>query len=256
MNLVEYGKKNHLVTITMNRPEKYNALNPELIAELRKAWIRYRDDDDAWLAILTGAGPSFSAGADKAGFERWLKGEDTLGNHIKAIAQDPYWSGELEKPTISAIKGYALGSGLDLALRADFRVAAESAKFALPEVERGIILILWDNLPYAIAAELISGSTIDAQRAYQVGMVNRLVPDIQLMDAANALAEELLSRPPLALHHALKLLRDMKKADVPTPRNLLEDYFVQLSKELAKTEDFKESTLALLEKRKPVFKRT
>lgn len=260
MSLVGYEKKDHLVIITMNRPDKLNALDPEMLEGLRESWARYRDDDDAWLAIFTGTGRAFSAGADKSWFVKGLQGEDFLTPFQNAIVKDPYWSGELDKPTIVAVNGYALGGGFDLVLKADLRVAAESAKFQIAEVALGGILILWDNLPYAIAAEMLSGSMLTAKRAYEVGMVNKVVPDVKLMSAAMELAEELLSRAPLALYHQLKILREMKKASIPVPRNLIRsslisEYTTLLGRELGKTEDWKEANRALLEKKKPIFKK-
>ena len=255
MSLVEYKKKNRLVTITMNRPDKLNALNPEMLTALSESWIRYRDDEEAWLAIFTGAGKAFSAGADKSWFEKSLEGQDSLGIFLSSINKDPYWSGTLDKPTIVAVNGYAIGAGLDLVLRADLRVAAETARFQQPEVERGNIVIFFDNLPCAIAAEIISGFVLTAQRAYEVGMVNKVVPDDRLMDAAMEMAEELLSRPPLALYHALKILRDMKNAATLVPRHLINHYTTELSKGLTKTEDYKEAVAAFLEKKKPAFKK-
>lgn len=255
MAMVEYAKKGHLVTITMNRPEKLNAIGPEMLTGLRDAWSRYRDDDDAWLAILTGEGRAFSAGADKSWFSRALEGEDSVGIFLDTILKDPYWSGELDKPTIVAVNGLAVGAGLDLVLRADLRVAAQSATFQLPEVERGNVVILWDNLPYAMAAEMISGGLLTAERAYQVGMLNRIVPDGEVPDAAMEMADSLLSKPPLALYHALKILRDMKNGGTMISRNLLNHFTTSLSKELARTEDYKEAVAALLERKKPTFRR-
>ena len=255
MTLVEYRKKERLVTITLNRPEKLNALSRELLEELRGAWLRYRDDDDAWVAILTGAGSAFSAGADKSWFAEALDGQDSLGRFLDAVLRDPYWSGELDKPTIVAVNGYAIGAGFDLVLRADLRVAGESATFQLPEVERGNIVPVWDNLPYAITAEIVSGFTLTAQRAYDVGMINRVVPDEQLLDAATELAEALLSRPPLVLQHALGTLRERKNSGALVSTNLLRLYTTAVSKELTKTEDGREAAAALLEKRKPVFRK-
>jgi E-phenylitaconyl-CoA hydratase len=111
MSLFEYEKKNHLVTITMNRPDKLNALNPEMLAALREAWMHYHDDEDAWLAIFTGAGRVFSSGVDKIWFEKSLEGQDSLGIVLNSIKKAPYWSGMLDKPTIVAVNGYAIGAG-------------------------------------------------------------------------------------------------------------------------------------------------
>lgn len=260
MSLVEYEKKDHLAIITLNRPEKSNALSPELLVDIRDSWLRYRDDDDARLAIFTGSGRTFCAGLDKSWMERGLRGEDFLNDFVDSISRDPYWSGELDKPTIVAVNGPALGAGFDMAFKADLRIAAESARFQITEVVLGGIMALWDNLPYAIAAELMSGCMFTGERAYEAGMVNKVVPDGQLMDAAMEMAEELLSKAPLSLYHSLKLLREMKKASIPAPRNMINsrltgEYTRLLGRELVKTHDWKEASKALLENRKPIFKR-
>jgi crotonobetainyl-CoA hydratase len=255
MAVVEYEKQGHLVTVTLNRPERLNSIDLEMLTGLRDAWRRYQDDDDAWVAILTGAGRAFSAGADKSWFTRALQGEDSVGIFLHEISKDLYWSGRLDKPTIAAANGHVIGGGLDLFLRADFRVAGESATFQLPEVERGNVVILWDNLPYAIAAEILAGFPLAAERAYQVGVLNRLVPDDQMLDAAQKLAEALLAKPPLPLYHGLKILRDVKGGGMTISRNLLNHFTTSLSKELAQTEDYQAAVAAFLEKKKPTFRR-
>jgi enoyl-CoA hydratase/carnithine racemase len=255
MSHVRYEKKDHLVTITLARPEKLNALNEKLMLELRQAWERYRDDDDAWLAILTAEGRAFSAGADKSWFEKALQGDDALGLMQQAIRKDAFWSGTLDKPTLAAVNGLAVGAAVDLVLRSDFRVAAESASFRQAEVERGNFMLFHDNLPPAIAAEMMAGFPISAQRAYDVGMINRVAPDDRLMDVALTMANELLARPPLVLHHALKLIRDLKYAGTIVPRALIDRYTTEVSRGLARTDDWKEATAALLEGKKPVFRK-
>jgi len=256
MRLVRYEKKNnHLAIITLNRPEKLNAINVEVMSKLCDAWIKYSDDDDAWIAILTGTGKAFSAGADKSWIELSARGQSGLDIFQSMISKDPFWSGKLDKPVLTAVNGLTIGAGLDLVLRSDLRIAGESAWFRQAEVERGNIMIFYDNLPCAIAAEIISGFTITAQRAYEVGMINRVVPDNKLMEASIEMAEELLTRVPLALYHALRVLRDMKNASTIVPRHMIDHYTTVLSKELVDTEDWREATTALFEKRKPVFKK-
>lgn len=254
MSLVRYEKTHHLVTITLSRPEKLNALSEELMAELCMAWRRYGDDDDAWLAILAAEGRAFSAGADKSWFEKAQNGEDSLRLVQDAIRRDPYWSGTLDKPTMVAVNGLAVGGGVDLVLRADFRVAAQSATFLQAEVERGNFMLFHDNLPPAIAAEMMAGFPISAQRAYDVGMVNRVAADQQLMEEARAMADTLLSRPPLVLRQALKLLRDLKYAGTIVPRSLIDRYTTEISRGFVATEDWKEANAAMLEKKKTEFR--
>lgn len=254
MSLVRYEKEDHLVTITLSRPEKLNAFTEELMTELGMAWQRYGDDDDAWLAILTAEGRAFCAGADKSWFAMARNGADSLRLVQNAIRRDPYWSGALDKPTMVAVNGLAIGGGVDLVLRADFRVAAQSAVFHQAEVERGNFMLFHDNLPPAIAAEMIAGFPITAQRAYDVGMINRVAADQQLMEEARTMADTLLSRPPLVLHQALKLLRDLKYAGTVVPRNLIDRYTTEISRGFVDTEDWKEANAAILEKKKPCFK--
>ena len=252
---VNYEKKDHLVILTMDRPDKLNAIDEDMLTSLRDSWKRYRDDDDAWIAILTGTGKAFCAGADKNWFDKALRGESSPEAFFKLTSKDPYWSGQLDKPVITAVNGLAVGAGLDLALRGDLRIAAESAYFQQPEVERGTFMLFHDNLPGAMAAEMTAGFRISAKRAYEVGMVNRLVPDKDVMDAAMQMAGEMLTKVPLALQHALRVLREMRKSGTTVPYKLIDHYAAILSKDLMNTDDFKEATTALLKKKKPVFKK-
>ena len=255
MGAVEYQKKNHLSIIALNRPEKLNTFTEEMFVALRECWTRFYEDEDAWIAILTARGKSFSAGADKEWFRKTLAGEASVETFAKLTEKDPYWSGKLDKPVIAAVNGFCIGAGVDLVLRADMRTAAQGAWFQQIEVQRGNVAFFFDNLPGAIAAEMISGFRITAQRAYEVGMINRVIPEDQLMDKTMELAEELLTRQPLALYHALKLLRDMKNASAVVPRNLIDRYTTELSKALMHTEDWKEGAVAFLGKKTPVYKK-
>jgi enoyl-CoA hydratase/carnithine racemase len=256
MALVEYEKNDrHLATITLNRPDRLNAFDADMTVALGEAWAKFSNDEDAWVAILTGRGRAFTAGADKSWFDMAAKGGDAVGTFQSLIARDPYWSGRLDKPVIAAVNGFAIGTGLDLVLRSDLRVAGENTWFQQPEVSRGNVMVFFDGLPHAIAAEMIAGFRIPAKRAYDVGMINRVVADEKVMDAAIEVADELLTRVPLALYHALKILRDIKNAAAIIPRTMMDHYTTVLSKELMKTEDFKEATAALLNKKKPVFKK-
>ena len=241
-------KKDHIAIITLNRPEKLNALNPEMMNALCETWIKYRDDVDAWIAILTGSGKAFTCGADKSWIELSAQGQKGPNLFLKTTLRDPYWSGRLEKPVITAINGLTVGAGVDLLLRSDLRVACESAWFKQAEVERGNIMIFYDNLPCAIAAEMISGFKISAQRAYEVGMINRIVPENKLMDTAMEMAEELLTRVPLVLLNALKILRDIKNSSAVIPRRMLDHYTTLLSSDLLDSEDVREASSAFLEK--------
>lgn len=251
---VTYEKRGHLVIVTLNRPDKLNAINEDMLTDLADAWQRFQYDDEAWLAILAAKGRAFCAGADKIWFERTLLGEDSLGRFLQGVKKNIYWSGEIDKPTIAAVDGMVVGAGFDLVLQADLRVAAETASFRFPEVDRGSVLVPWDNLPYAIAAEMIAGLPLTARRAYDLGIINRLTPPGGALDAALALADELLAKPPLALKRAMRILREIKnKNSVPSTPSL-RDYTTDISRELSATEDWQESVNSLLSGAAPRYR--
>ncbi len=254
MGIVEYEKNGHMAIIRMNDLRKRNALSVEMFEGLGEAWRRYEEDKEAWVAILTGSGDAFCSGADFASIKKISKGGDPLDVWLDCMAKDPFFGDKLEKPTIVAFNGYCLGGGLDMALKGDLRIAAKRARFQIVEVNLGFPLVLLDNLPFAVCAELVSGGSLSADRAYEVGLVNKVVPDDQLMDAARGMAEELISRPPLAVFHGLKMLRDLRRKAAPVPSNLDVAHMVDLQRELQKSEDCKEAVAAFVEKRKPVFK--
>ncbi|HEX2170960.1 MAG TPA: enoyl-CoA hydratase-related protein [Dehalococcoidia bacterium] len=253
MSVVTYERRGHLALITLNRPDRLNALDHDMVAELAVAWRRYACDDDAWIAILTGAGRVFCAGRDLR--DRQARGETGYGLP-RSPERDPFWHDELEKPTIAAVNGHALGGGFFLAARTDLRVAVDIATFEVTEVLRatlaGFQLELSQNLPAAIAAELAAGEPLTAARAYDVGFVNRLVPDGQALPAAIDLAESILSRPPQAVDYNLRLARRLRSRRVPQD---VWDQAKAWQAELLDTEDRAESFRAFLERRRPVFRR-
>src|SRR2546421_5970902 len=176
-----------IATITINRPERMNAMDAEHYKGLSQAWMRVRDDAAIRVAIITGAGEkAFSAGADLKSFitspagldEMWLTQRDQLLNRGLEV-----W-----KPVIAAVNGYCLAGGMTLLLATDIRIAAEHATFSLAEVKRGVIpgnggsQRILDQLPYAIGMEmLLTGDGIDARVAAQFGLVNKVVPREELM---------------------------------------------------------------------------
>jgi enoyl-CoA hydratase/carnithine racemase len=233
--LVKYEKKQHLVTITLNRPEKLNAMNLDMLEALRNAWIQYGSDEGAWLALLTGEGRAFSAGADIDDIKSWAAhGRFFPGYYLETIAKDPYLAGKLDKPTMVAVNGLALGGGFDLVLRADLRLAAKSAIFGVPEVDLCGVLLFWDNLPYAITTEILVGGKISAERAYEIGIINRVVSDGQLLEHCLEWADELLAKPQPALRAALRAMKEMRTATAPFSRTLELEYARLLGFELSK----------------------
>jgi enoyl-CoA hydratase/carnithine racemase len=253
---VEYEKQGHIAIITMNRPERLNAQNPALVQGMAEAWCRFRDDEDAWVGILTGNGRAFCAGLDVK--EAVSDGRIAV-RPLKTDPPDPFWDYTLDKPTIVAVNGLALGGGIMLTIRADLRVAVESAVFELTEVARGGLAgwdwELWENLPYAVAAELAVGTKLTARRAYEVGLINRLVPDGKALDAALEMAQGLTNIPPLAVHYNLKLMRDLKRARMVIGHRLW-DQARRYNRELTASHDMKESFQSFVEKRAPVYRRS
>ena len=200
---VLYESAGHVVTITYNRPDALNAINGALRTGLNDAFLRFRDDEDAWVAIITGAGRAFSVGAD-------LKdGEGSIGIFAGTFWEKPtinsFESGwEIFKPVIAAVNGYCLGYGLTLVTWCDFVIASERAEFGYPEAKLGgpaivgaIRLPQRINWQYAMEL-LLTGERISAERAREIGLAGWVVPHDQLLAEAGALAERLVQAAPLA----------------------------------------------------------
>ena len=198
-----YELDGHVATITYNRPEALNAVNRQLRDDLNDSFLRFRDDEDAWVAIVTGAGRAFCVGAD-------LKdGAGSTGTFAGSFWEKPtinsFESGlELFKPVIAAVNGYCLGYGLTLVTWCDFVLASERAEFGFPEVKLGGPAIVGAvRLPLRInwqdAMELLLiGDRVGAERAREMGLVGRVVAHDALMDEARALAARLVEGAPLA----------------------------------------------------------
>jgi E-phenylitaconyl-CoA hydratase len=201
---VLYERDGHVATITYNRPEVLNAINGTLRQDLNAAWERFRDDEEAWVAIVTGAGRAFCVGADLR------DGAASAGSWPGSFWEIPtinsFESGlEVWKPTIAAVNGYCLGYGLTLVSACDFVIAADDAQFAMPEVRLGVPTIVGAiRLPQRIGMQpalelLLTGDRIDASRAAEIGLASRVVPRGELLDAARDLADRLCAGAPLAV---------------------------------------------------------
>jgi enoyl-CoA hydratase/carnithine racemase len=193
----------HVATITYNRPDALNAINGEMRRDLNAAFSRFRDDEDAWVAIVTGAGRAFCAGADLR------DGAGSVGEFTGTFWEKPtlnsFESGwEIFKPVIAAVNGYCLGYGLTLATWCDFVLASDRAEFGLPEVRLGVPAVvasirLPQRINWADAMELLlTGDRIGAERAREMGLAWKVVPHDTLLDEAHALATRLLAGAPLA----------------------------------------------------------
>ncbi len=247
-------KDSGVAIITINRPEVRNALDPATFAELRSAAREIRFDDTVNVAIITGAGgKAFASGADiKALRER--KSLDQL----KSEAQDSMNEIDmLEKPTIAAIDGFALGAGCELAMACDLRIATTRSKLGLPEVNLGIIpgaggtQRLQRLIGISKAKQLIfTGEIISAESALQIGLVNYVVEPEQLMSSARELAGKIVSKGPVAVRLAKIAMNVGANTDLRS--GLLVERFAQTI--AFGTADRIEGTSAFLEKRKPIFK--
>ncbi len=253
-----YAQQDRIVTITIHRPEAMNAIDPETHRELIDAWIRFRDDPDAWVAILTGAGDrAFSAGADLKKLIPAAFAAGTSSRHNEYGLGGITRGLEIWKPVIAAINGHALAGGLELALACDLRIAAEHATFGLTEVRWAIMPGAGgtQRLPRTVglgrALEMIlTGETIDAQEAYRIGLVNRVVPLAELMPTARRWAETICERGPLAVRAAKEAV--LRGLSLPLPDGLRLEAF--LSGTLRGTEDAAEGPRAFAEKRKPLYR--
>ena len=246
-----------LAIVTVNRPDKLNALNATVIAELDKAFTELSQRDAVRAIILTGAGRAFVAGADIAEIAEGADAPAGLES-LSQVGTRVFTKIErLNKPVIAAINGFALGGGLELALACHVRVAAEGAKFGLPEAKLGLIPGYGgtQRLPRLIGRGramqmILTGSMIDANTAAQYGLVNAVYPVEGLMDVARSMAKEMMANGPMALAHAIEVVA--KGADLAMDDALaLESRHFGI---LGRTADMREGTSAFLEKRPAAFK--
>ena len=248
---VGYEVENHVATITFNRPERLNAFNQQMGNEFRQALLDFDENDDAWVAIITGTGRSFCAGRDiKAQVEA---GEATLPRY--SYEYNIFGVVDTDKPMIAAVNGFAIGLGWYITVGCDFRIAAESAQFGMAEIPTGLMGPYWfsavESLPWCIGAELtLIGDRIDAQRAYQYGLVNEVVADDQLLETAQSWAARVLALPPQHVYRTKALMRSMRNMpDAP-----LLDREAETREYLNALEDTMEAAYAFAEKRTPQFK--
>jgi enoyl-CoA hydratase len=218
-----------VVVITLNRPEKLNAISSPLATELADAFHRF-DESDAFVAVLTGAGRAFTAGMDV--MENTAAGRTTMAAPDLGVSYNPFHPGKtvddgsptpmprhartLKKLVIAAVHGYVFGGGFIMAMAADLCVAAESALFEFSEVYRGMA-VGWDmgylyRFPRNVSMELALGLRMEAKRAYELGLVNRLVPDAELLPSAIDLAQQLCRLP----RGAVTANRELVDSLIPT----------------------------------------
>ncbi len=255
-----YEKRGRTAIVTINRPERMNAIDPQTSAELHEAWSDFRDDDALWVGVLTGAGDkAFSAGNDLVAMSKAQQGGDLTTS--AAYSRAPFGGitrhFECWKPMIAAINGHCLAGGLEIALACDIRVAAEHSTFGLPEVTRAIIpgaggtQRLPRIIPFGEALELmLTGGRFDAQWAYRYGLVNHVVPADQVMPKAMEIAAAICENGPLAV----RLVKEAAYRGLSLPLDEGLRFENEQSRKVLASEDSREGPLAFAQKRKPEYK--
>lgn len=253
---IKYETKDGIVLITVNRPQALNALNPQVLDELYKAFEQFEADENADVAILTGEGRAFVAGADIVAMSTMstLEGRN-LG--IKGHKLMNYME-NIEKPIIAAVNGFALGGGCELAMACDIRVASLKAKFGQPEVGLGIIPGFGgtQRLPRLVGRGMakyliFTADTIDAQEALRIGLVEKVVEPDALMDEVCGIAKKISAKAQLAIGLAKSAINDGYNLDMKIASKIEIESFGQLFS----TEDQKEGMSAFLNKTNAAFKK-
>ena len=252
--LVSLRRDGYVAWLTLRRPDKLNALSTELLKNGVDAVRRVADDEDVRCIILHGEGRAFCAGADLNSMT-----ELTPSRALRKFAETNLWQAleDLPQPTIAAVHGYCFGGGCELALACDFRLAAEDARFAQPEIKVGIIPGAGgtQRLPRLVgmtrAKEMVLfGEPIDAAEAYRIGLVNRVVPTPNLLAEAEAWADRLSHLPPLGVRAAKSAMNRGRDLDLASALDVERLNFSVVFG----TEDQREGVRAFLEKRSPEFK--
>ncbi|WP_406269641.1 crotonase/enoyl-CoA hydratase family protein [Nocardia sp. NBC_00881] len=250
-------KRDHVLIVTMNRPEARNALSAEMMAIMRDAWDQADNDPDIRVAILTGAGGAFCAGADLKAMTSQHPGDSFAGGGWDLSKIEALLKGRrLTKPLIAAVEGPAIAGGTEILQGTDIRVAGESAKFGVSEARWGLFPLggsavrLVRQIPYTVAADiLLTGRHVTAAEAKEIGLIGHVVPDGTALDKALELAAQIAANGPLAVQAILRTIRE-------TEAMTEEDAFkidAELGTAVFRSADAKEGPKAFTEKRKPTF---
>ena len=256
-------KDGHVLTVTLNRPEKKNCVNSEVMCRLVDAWEQLDADPELRVAILTGKGDTFCSGMDLSEIPK-LRAGVPENEYMERVMKDSSitmkcWLKTYRptKPVILAAEGFARAGGTKILQGTDIRVAGESAMFGVTEVQRGLFPMagsavrLRRQIPYAIAAEmLLVGEDLPARRAHELGLVNHVVPDGQALTKAREIADRIASNGPLAVKAILETLRRTETL----PEEQAFEIEMPLGMTVMTSKDAVEGPRAFLEKRDPVFK--
>jgi enoyl-CoA hydratase len=247
----------HTLVVTMNRPEARNALSGEMMDIMRSAWDRVNDDPEIRVAVLTGAGGAFCAGADLKAMTSSHPGDSFEGGGWDLSVIKPLLKGfRLTKPLVAAVEGPAVAGGTEILQATDIRVAGESARFGVSEPRWGLYPLggsavrLPRQLPYTVAADLLlTGRHVTAAEAKEVGLVGHVVPDGTALDRALEIAEAIAGNGPLAVQAILRTIRETE--------GMHEEEAFKLDAEIGapvfSSEDAKEGPRAFADKRRPLF---
>lgn len=252
--VIDLKKSGKIAIFTINRPEKRNAMTTQAVQELSDAMVEFRDDPSLWVGVVTGAGKeAFCGGADVDDRVPFMKAHRYSP---WAIPPTPMRGLTMWKPLIAAINGLALGGGLELALACDLRIASENARFGTPEVKLGLIpgwggtQRLPRTVPWCKAAEMVlMGRIIDAQEAFRVGLVNKVVTPDEVMPVAMEWAESVCQLAPLAVRAAKEAMTRGSSSTLEEGLALEQSFGAYL----LGTGDFAEGLASFTEKRKPVY---
>ncbi|MGH7822178.1 MAG: enoyl-CoA hydratase-related protein [Candidatus Binatia bacterium] len=263
---VLYEKKDGIATVTMNRPEVRNAIDPEMLCRLADAWQDIIDDPSVRVAILTGAGDAaFCAGADLDKLVRMMQGQippenefdERIKNDIPLIYEGLLRNIEVPKPIVAAVKGFCVAGGLEILQATDIRIAADDAEFGLAEVKWSLFPMggstarLARQIPFTHAMYiLLSGERISAAEAYRIGLVTKLVPAAKVLDEARRIAGIIRDNGPLAVQAVKRSV--LAGLGLPIERALEKE--LEIGIPVSMSEDAREGPRAFKEKRKPVFK--
>jgi len=252
-----------VLIVTMNRPERRNALSPSMMAGLSDAWDEVNANPDIRVAILTGAGGTFCAGADLQGMTKQAPGDvfeegGEAADTIAAGVIKPLLKGFLlDKPLVAAVEGPAVAGGTEILQGTDIRIAGESARFGVSEVRWGLyplggsVVRLRRQIPYAVAADiLLTGRHVRAPEAKDLGLISEVVPDGTALDRAREVAAQVAANGPVAVQAVLKALR----ATECLPESEAMPIDSAIGMEVFKSDDAKIGPLAFMEKRTPEFR--
>ena len=249
---IEFFREDHIATITLNRPDKMNAMDGEMYAEITKRLKEIDEDPEIRAGIITGTGDwAFSAGADLA-----MKGRREGAAGWKAYRVDRFDHGiEVQKPLIAAVNGYCLAGGLELALICDIRVASDNAQFGCPEVKWNLLHGYGaQRLPHMIGLSnamrlLLTGEFIDAKEAYRIGLIQEVVPLDRVLNRANEIASLICQNGPMAVRMTKEMA--LRALDMGLTEGLR--LYSEYSRQVFQSEDMIEGTRSFAEKRKPKF---